>query len=95
MSVVSWNISEFNVRLTIICHNVGIMPLLVDFAQRKLPFMYDSQVFFEWSMGPGPKWGWRIGLFERDGDVIVMQMTIIKPSGEEGRAARMTLSKEL
>jgi hypothetical protein len=57
--------------------------------------LFRQQVFFEWSAGPGPKWGWRIGLFERESDVIVMQMTIVKPSGEEGRAVRMTLTKEL
>ena len=52
------------------------------------------QGFFEWSMGGGPNWGWRIGLFEREGDALVMQMTVIKPSGEEGRAVRMTLTKQ-
>jgi hypothetical protein len=52
------------------------------------------QVFLEWSMGGGPSWGWRIGLFEREGERLVMQMTVIKPSGEEGRAVRMTLTAQ-
>lgn len=52
------------------------------------------QVFLEWSAGGGPNWGWRIGLFEREGEKLVLQMTVIKPSGEEGRAVRMTLTKQ-
>jgi hypothetical protein len=49
------------------------------------------QGFFEWSVGNGPAWGWRIALCERETNVLVLQMTIVKPSGEEGRTVRMTL----
>ena len=40
--------------------------------------------------GDGPPWGWRITVSLRtDGDELVLQMTNIKPTGEEGRAVRM------
>jgi hypothetical protein len=51
------------------------------------------QASFEWSMGDGPAWGWRIALCEREDDGLVLQMTVIKPSGEEGRAVRMSLTR--
>ena len=42
------------------------------------------------SAGDGPRWGWRIALcFDPDDDELVLQMTVIKPHGEEGRAVRM------
>ncbi len=40
--------------------------------------------------GDGPPWGWRIIVSVRPGgDVLVLQMTNIKPSGEDRRAVRM------
>ena len=46
-------------------------------------------VFGTWRAGDGPDWGWRITLAHRPSDEIVLQMTIVKPWGEEGRAVRM------
>lgn len=40
--------------------------------------------------GDGPDWGWRITLAHRPtSDELVLQMTVIKPWGEHGRAVRM------
>ncbi len=41
-----------------------------------------------WGDGP-QKWGWRIYLSRRPDAELVLQMTIIKPTGEDGRAVRM------
>ena len=42
------------------------------------------------SAGDGPDWGWGITLAHRpESDELVLQMTVIKPSGEHGRAVRM------
>ena len=42
------------------------------------------------SAGDGPPWGWQITLAHRpDSDELVLQMTVIKPCGEHGRAVRM------
>ena len=43
--------------------------------------------------GPERDWGWRIGLSLRPTDELVLQMTIIPPWGEEGRAVRMTFRR--
>src|SRR5262245_61536171 len=55
-----------------------------------------SQGFFQvhafW--GPERDWGWRIGLSLRpESDELVLQMTVITPWGEEGRAVRMTCQR--
>jgi len=43
-----------------------------------------------WSAGDGPPWGWRILVAHRPAsDELVLQMTIVKPWGEDGRAVRM------
>jgi hypothetical protein len=42
----------------------------------------------------GPDWGWRIGLSQRPTGELVLQMTVIKPWGEEGRAVRMVLTRK-
>ncbi len=39
--------------------------------------------------GDGPDWGWRVTLAHRPSGELVLQMTNIKPWGEEGRAVRM------
>lgn len=42
------------------------------------------------SAGDGPDWGWRITLAHRPAtDELVLQMSVIKPWGEHGRAVRM------
>jgi hypothetical protein len=46
-------------------------------------------VFGTWRAGDGPDWGWRIILAHRPSDELVLQMMIVKPWGEEGRAVRM------
>ncbi|MEO6594371.1 MAG: hypothetical protein ABIP94_06430 [Planctomycetota bacterium] len=51
------------------------------------------QLWLTWSMGNSPEWGWRIGLFQRSANALVLQMTVVMPSGEEGRAVRMALTK--
>ncbi len=49
------------------------------------------QVLALW--GPERDWGWRIGLYLRPSDELVLQMTNIPPWGEENRALRMTLQR--
>lgn len=47
------------------------------------------------SAGEGPEWGWRITLSHRTpSDELVLQMTVIKPWGEEGRAVRMICARK-
>ena len=47
-------------------------------------------VFGTYPAGEGPPWGWRITVSHRpESDELVLQMTNVKPCGEEGRAVRM------
>ena len=39
--------------------------------------------------GDGPPWGWRVAVAHRASGELVLQMTNIKPWGEDGRAVRM------
>jgi len=39
--------------------------------------------------GEGPPWGWRVAVAHRPSGELVLQMTNIKPWGEDGRAVRM------
>jgi hypothetical protein len=43
--------------------------------------------------GPERDWGWRIGLYLRPTDELVLLMTVITPWGEEGRAVRMVFRR--
>jgi hypothetical protein len=43
--------------------------------------------------GPERDWGWRIGLYLRPTDELALQMTVITPWGEEGRAVRMVFQR--
>jgi hypothetical protein len=54
-----------------------------------------SQGFFrvEGVWGPERDWGWRIGLYLRPTDELVLLMTVITPWGEEGRAVRMVFRR--
>lgn len=47
-------------------------------------------VFGTFPAGDGPEWGWRILLSHRPTGELVLQMTIVAPWGETGRAVRMT-----
>jgi hypothetical protein len=43
-----------------------------------------------YAAGDGPPWGWRIAVSHRPStDQLVLQMTNVKPWGEDGRAVRM------
>ncbi len=42
----------------------------------------------------GVDWGWRMGLSQRPTGELVLQMTIIAPWGEEGRAVRMVFNRK-
>ena len=42
----------------------------------------------------GADWGWRMGLSQRPSGELVLQMTIVAPWGEEGRAVRMVLNRK-
>ena len=48
---------------------------------------------YTFSMGGGPKWGWRLALAQRPTGELVIQMTVTKPWGEENRAARMVFTR--
>jgi len=51
-------------------------------------------VFGTWSAGDGPPWGWRITVAHRPAsDGLVLQMSIVKPWGEHGRAVRMVAQR--
>ena len=51
-------------------------------------------VFGTYEAGDGPPWGWRIAISQRPGGgEIVIQMTNVKPWGEDGRAVRMVAKR--
>ncbi len=48
---------------------------------------------YTFSVGGGPDWGWRFALAQRPTGELVLQMTVIKPGGEENRAVRMVFKR--
>jgi hypothetical protein len=48
---------------------------------------------YTFSVGSGPDWGWRIVLAQRPTGELVLQMTVVKPWGEENRAVRMVFTR--
>jgi hypothetical protein len=48
---------------------------------------------YTFSVGGGPDWGWRLALAQRPTGELVLQMTVIKPWGEENRAVRMVFTR--
>jgi hypothetical protein len=50
--------------------------------------------YYTFSAGSGPDWGWRLALAQRPSGELVLQMTVIKPWGEENRAVRMVFTRK-